>query len=213
MSSRLRVPSTTFLLSFELPGTELGSMAELPTILTNKPNTQVKDCHLYLYLKPFHSAEWWTCISQWLKIHFTIFLLSTDDWKPKVSIYSVSVDLCLPLCKVWWSKVNNWLKRDVLKFVPVSEQGAETTFHEETAIFFWLNVTYMLIDHHDQQIVWWKTCYLKLCFETNVGTNQAKIEKISISWAILLGFLRSLVSAILCEANKSKWQREERSIG
>ena len=54
----------------------------------------------------------------------------------------------------------------------------------------------MLIDHHDQQIVWRKTQNLKLCFETNVGTNQAQIEKILISRAILLAFLRSLVSAI-----------------
>ena len=56
----------------------------------------------------------------------------------------------------------------------------------------------MLIYHQDQQIVLWKTQNLELCFGTNVGTNQAKIEKIqvSISGAIWLGFLRSLVSAI-----------------
>ena len=59
----------------------------------------------------------------------------------------------------------------------------------------------MLIDHHDQQIVRRKTQNLELCFGTNVGTNQAKIEKISISRAIRLEFLRSLVSAIRCEAN------------
>ena len=46
-----------------------------------------------------------------------------------------------------------------------------------------------------------------------MGTNQAKIEKISISRAIWLGFLRSLVSAIRCKANKSNWRREERLIG
>ena len=45
---------------------------------------------------------------------------------------------------------------------------------------------------------------------TNVGTNQAKIEKISISGAIRLGFLRSLVSAILYEAIRSNRWREER---
>ena len=32
-------------------------------------------------------------------------------------------------------------KSDVLKFVRVSEQGSETTFHKETAIFFRLNVS------------------------------------------------------------------------
>ena len=46
-----------------------------------------------------------------------------------------------------------------------------------------------------------------------MGNNQAKIEKISISQAIWLGFLRSLVSAIQCEANKSNLWREERPIG
>ena len=71
----------------------------------------------------------------------------------------------------------------------------------------------MLIDHHDQQIVRRKTRILELCFGTNVGTNQAKIEKISISRAIQLGFLRSLVSAIRCEANKINRRREERPIG
>ena len=71
----------------------------------------------------------------------------------------------------------------------------------------------MLIDHHDQQIVWQKTRNLELCFRTNVGTNQAKIEKILISRVILLEFLPSLVSAIQCEANKSIWRREERPIG
>ena len=71
----------------------------------------------------------------------------------------------------------------------------------------------MLIDHHDQQIVRRRTQNLELCFGTNVGTNQAKIEKISISRAIRLEFLRSLVSAIRCEANKINRRREERPIG
>ena len=71
----------------------------------------------------------------------------------------------------------------------------------------------MLIYHHDQQIVLQKTRNLGLCFRTNVGTNQAKIEKIASSRAILLGILRSLVSTILCEANKSNLLREERPIG
>ena len=71
----------------------------------------------------------------------------------------------------------------------------------------------MLIDHHVQQIVRWETQNLELCFWTNVGTNQAKIEKISISLAILLGFLRSLVSPIRCEGNKINRRREEGPIG
>ena len=71
----------------------------------------------------------------------------------------------------------------------------------------------MSVDHHDQQIVRRKARSLELCFGTNVGTNQAKIEKISISRAIQLGFLRSLVSAIRCEANKINRRREERPIG
>ena len=70
----------------------------------------------------------------------------------------------------------------------------------------------MLINHHYQQLVRRKTRNLELCFGTNVRTNQAKIEKISISREILLGFLRSLVSAIRC-ANKINRRREERPIG
>ena len=46
----------------------------------------------------------------------------------------------------------------------------------------------MLIDHHDQQIVWQKIRNLELCFGTNMGFDQAKIEKFSISRAIQLEF-------------------------
>ena len=44
-------------------------------------------------------------------------------------------------------------------------------------------------------------------------THSAKIDKISISRAIRLGFLRSLKSAIQCEANKINRRREEGPIG
>ena len=149
--SALSSPMPLLCLSYELPGIKPRSIAVLPTTLTNKPNTWVKD----VYVKPFCSADWWTCISQWSKFYFLVFLLS----KPKGSIYSVS-------------------------------------------------------DLHDQQIVWWKTQNLELCFGTNMETNQAKmIEKILISWAMQLGFLCSLVTAILCADNKSNQQREERPIG
>ena len=71
----------------------------------------------------------------------------------------------------------------------------------------------MITDHYYQQILRWKAGNLDLFFGTYVGTNQTKIEKISISRAILLEFLRSLVSAIRCEANKINQRREERPIG
>ena len=61
----------------------------------------------------------------------------------------------------------------------------------------------MFIDHCYYQIVWRKARNLELCFRTNVGTNQARIEKISISWAILLWCLCSLVSAMRCKAIRS----------
>ena len=73
----------------------------------------------------------------------------------------------------------------------------------------------MLTDHHDQQIVLQKTRNLELCFGTNVGTKQAKIQKISISRAIRFGILHSLVtvSAIRCKANKNNQRRDERPTG
>ena len=71
----------------------------------------------------------------------------------------------------------------------------------------------MLIDHRYQQTVRRKTQNLELCFGTNVGTDQSKIEIISISRAILLGFVRSLLSAIRCQANKINQRREEGPIG
>ena len=51
-------PTTHFCLSCELPGIEAGSTAKLPITLTNKPNTQVKECYLYMYMKSFRSAKW-----------------------------------------------------------------------------------------------------------------------------------------------------------
>ena len=71
----------------------------------------------------------------------------------------------------------------------------------------------MLINHREQQIVWLKTRNLEQCFGPNVGTDPAKFEKILIFRAIRLGFLRFLVSAIRCEANRSNRRREERHIG
>ena len=46
-----------------------------------------------------------------------------------------------------------------------------------------------------------------------MGTNQAKIEKISNFQASLLEFLCSLVSSILCEANKINLWHIERPMG
>ena len=63
-------------------------MVEPPTTLTNKPNTQVKECYLYMYINHFLLQNGELSLKvQWSKIHFPIFLLP----KPKVSIYSVSV--------------------------------------------------------------------------------------------------------------------------
>ena len=59
------------------------------------------------------------------------------------------------------------------------------------------------------QIVRSKLRNLELCFGTNVRTNQWKFEKNSISRAIWFGFLRCLVSATRCEANKSTRYRKE----
>ena len=64
----------------------------------------------------------------------------------------------------------------------------------------------MLIDHHDQQIV------PRIMLRDQRGDQPSKKWEISISGAIQLGFLRSLVSTIRCEANKSNRRREERPI-
>ena len=46
------IPSPTPLsfLSCKLPGIKPWSTVELPATLTNKPYTQVKECHLYMYM-------------------------------------------------------------------------------------------------------------------------------------------------------------------
>ena len=133
------------------------------------------------------------------------FLDISSPWnlpKPKVSINSVSVYWCSPLCKVWWSKANDHGKVTDLFLSKAQKQDSTRFFHKEFG-FLWSNVSKMLIDHHHEQIVLLKVWNFDLCLGTNAGTNQAKIEKISISLAIRLGILRSLVSATRCEANKS----------
>ena len=103
-------------------------------------------------------------------------------------------------------------KSDVLKFGPVSEQGSETRFHKDcnlllTKCFINVNLSSW------STVVSLKTLNLELCFRTNVGTNQATIEKILISRAILLNFLRSLVRVIRFEASRINWRREEWPFG
>ena len=181
------------------------------------PNIQVKEFYLYMYMKPISCAERWIFISQWSKFHFQIFL-DTGFGEKKIWIIWTRVDLfcfsipILYLCAkfVIWSQRST--KSDVLKFGPVSEQGTETIFYKETAIFFLSTKCFINVDRSSlwlcQQIVQWKTRKLELRCGTNIGTHQAKIEKISISRAILLGFLRSPVSVMQCEANKSNRQHE-----
>ena len=52
--SALSSPMPLLCLSYELPGIKPRSIAVLPTTLTNKPNTWVKD----VYVKLFCSADW-----------------------------------------------------------------------------------------------------------------------------------------------------------
>ena len=47
-----------------MPGIKPASTTELPATLTNKPNARVNKCYLYnvyMYMKPFRSAEWRKC--------------------------------------------------------------------------------------------------------------------------------------------------------
>ena len=96
---------------------------------------------------------------------------------------------------------------------PVSEQGLETIFRKETAIFLY---TKCFINVNRSS--WSTDCAAqnskpRVLLRDQHGDQPSKIEKISISRAIRLEFLRSLVSAIRCEANKINRRREERPIG
>ena len=54
-------PTPRFCLSCKLPAIEPWSTAALPTFrlstVTNKPNTQAKECYLDVSMKPFRSTE------------------------------------------------------------------------------------------------------------------------------------------------------------
>ena len=47
-----------------LPGIESLPKAVFLTTLTDEPNTQMKECYLYMIRKSFPSAQWWTSTSQ-----------------------------------------------------------------------------------------------------------------------------------------------------
>ena len=70
----------------------------------------------------------------------------------------------------------------------------------------------MLVYYYVQQIVLRKTRNLEFCFRRTWGPTKQNLRK-SISWATQVGLLRSLVSAIRCEANKCNQVRGERPIG
>ena len=100
-----------YCLNCKLLGIEPGSKAEFPSTWTNKPNTQEKDCYLYMFMNPFRSAEWWTCIFQWSKFHFPIFLLSKPRVWVSIHLFQyTNVYLCAKVRHLWWSKANDWRK-------------------------------------------------------------------------------------------------------
>ena len=143
-------------------------------------------------MKQFRSAEWWTLISQWSKFHFLIFLLPNL----KVLFQYTNVFLCAkfgdlkPMInetqrpQIWtcfWARCRNKIPQGNCDFI-------------STKCFINVNQSSWSTDCAALQRQ--KTWNLKLCFWTNVGTKQAKIEKISISLAIQIEFVRFLVSAI-----------------
>ena len=171
----------------------------------------MKECHLCMYLKPFRSAKWWTFISHWSNFHFPIFLLP----KSKCLIYSVSVYLCFPLCKVWWSKANyrrKAMSSNLNLFLSKAQKHHSTGNCDFLSSNSFINVV---------RSSWSTNCaaesskplVMLSSLGPTLGTKKAKFEKISIFRAIQLWFLRSLVSTIWCEANKSNLRREERPIG
>ena len=62
-------PTPRFCLSCVLSGNEPGSRTQLPTTLTNKPNTQLKEFYFYMYVKAFRFTGWWSFISKLSKFH------------------------------------------------------------------------------------------------------------------------------------------------
>ena len=122
-----------------------------------------------------------------------------------------------PLHKVWWSKTNN--PRKIMSSnldlfweihgINITQGGCDFLSSKS-----FINVNWSL-QWCNQQIVLLETQNLPgpLCFGTNVRTNQAKIEKISISQVIGIWFLCSPVSTILWKANKSNLLFWEGPIG
>ena len=133
--------------------------------VTNKPNIQVQECYLSMYIKPFRSVNF---LSLRLKIPFPD-ISSPNCQKVDLFCFRILMFTSAQSSVIYSQQLT---KSDVLKFGPVSEQGAETTFHKEAAIFFRPNVSLMLIDQFYQQI--FASRKLKTF---SVVTNQGKFEK------------------------------------
>ena len=123
-----------FCLSCDLPGIEPASTAELPTTLTNKPNTQVKNAIFVNFVLQYGELSFPNgrnsisryCFSQNPKCRFILFQYTNVYLCAKFGDLKPTID--------------EKRRPQIWACFCHSEQGAETTFHKETAIFFRLNV-------------------------------------------------------------------------
>ena len=96
-------PRTSFL-SSKLPGIEPDSVTRvygsLPTTLTCKQKFQMKDCHLYQFMRPCSSAEYWISHSMWLKFHQALQQIS-GRWIFRISLQIQHTYASEPQQRVW----------------------------------------------------------------------------------------------------------------
>ena len=131
----------------------------------------MKECHLIWFWSHFiaHCIQLCISISQRSKCKFKKFFL----WKPKVSIYSISVCSCAPSCKVSWAKAIDRQKSNIIKIWILqlsSNKFPQAWQGKETVILLWPNISLMSVNH--LQFLKQNTRKLELCFGTNVQTAR-----------------------------------------
>ena len=140
-----------------------------------------------MYMKPLHSAEWWTFIS--------VYFFSQNPKCRFILFQYTDVHLCAQLSKVWLSKANNRRKATSSNF-DLFLSKAQKQHSTRKLHFSFDQMFYKSSRSTDCAAKNLKTRVHCYATGSTWGLTKRNLKKISIFRAIRLCFLRSLVSAI-----------------
>ena len=160
-------------------------------------------------MKPlaFSCTKWWTSIAKWSNFDLLKFLLQRQKYRFILFQYAHA------LCKVGWSKLlkptkhQQDLSAERLKYKFKSLQETcnflLTNYFKSLVSIIIVNNLFVVAGGKVEKLNDFKTNHHDVA--SHVRTYPVKIAKILIFWQILLGFSRSLCSAIRHKGKTSVW--------